>query len=238
MSDGNTIFGLLSSSEKILCPRSVRNNILWRRAETLRLVSPAIQSQNIHPPTLGRQIHQFHLLINPHLRILGNYPPITRNSNQSLLAKGITRAISSLHIRLTNPLIPTLTQLTRHMKFLIIMQPANTDNAMSKIIRSVIPLFQTSLGRKELLRYQLSGVDVLFPYSDGAEFIDDSEEGTQSVEEEVIYGDIFNVRVELGDPVLEKAVLCRGIVGRSCGIETSSLAEDCSWSKRWVEGIR
>jgi hypothetical protein len=141
----------------------MRNKVPGRRNRPKRLARPTLQSQDLHLPPLWRKIHQLD-------------PPITRNGNQSFLPNKIIGSVSALHIRLTDPLITALTQFTRHMDFLVVVQPANTDHPIAHFVGCMVALFETTFCSKELTWGKLVGVDVLFPDGDCAEFIDDGEE--------------------------------------------------------------
>jgi len=209
---------------EILRPSRVRNKVPWRCNRTKRLPRPTLQLQHLHLPPLWREIHQLD-------------PPITRDGNQSLLANEIVGSVSTLHIRLTNPLISTLAEFTCEMDFLIVVEPADTDDAIAHIIRGTIPLLETALRGQELPGAQLVGEDILFPYRDGAEVIYDSEERPRLVEEEVIDRRTLNVRIELRIPVLEVRAFGRGIVRRHSGIESSSVSENLARRKRRVKCV-
>lgn len=159
----HTIFRLLSRNKEILCPSRMRNKIPRRRHMPKRLARPTLQPQNLHLPPLWRKIHQLD-------------PPITRNRNKSFLPNEIIWTVSALHIGLTDPLIATLAQFTRHMDFLVVVQPADTDDAITHFVGCVVSLFETTFRGEELAGCKLVGVDVLFPDGDCAEIIDDSEE--------------------------------------------------------------
>jgi hypothetical protein len=98
------------------------------------------------------------------------------------------------------------------MDFLVVVQPADTDDPIAHFVGPIIALFETTFCGEELPGSQLVGVDVLFPYGDCAEFIDDSEERPRFVEKEVVYRRTLHVGIELRIPVLEICAFCRGIV--------------------------